>query len=153
MKSDSKEWDETLIHQLFHTYDAEQICKIKIPRSEVEDCVAWHEEKSGVFTVRSAYKVGENLKQQNNALASSSRNDADDRSIWDLIWKIKVPEKVRIFAWRVATNTLPTKENKWKRTLKLDNTCSICGGEVENEFHATVNCTKARALRKEMRSH
>lgn len=40
MKAGSKEWDEPLIHQLFHKYDADEICKIKIPRSEVDDCVA-----------------------------------------------------------------------------------------------------------------
>ncbi|KAI5003478.1 hypothetical protein ZWY2020_030638 [Hordeum vulgare] len=60
---------------------------------------------------------------------------------------------MRIFAWRVATKTLPTKENKWKRTLELDNTCSICGREAEDEFHATVSCTKARTLREGIRVH
>ena len=58
---------------------------------------------------------------------SRSSNEADNRSIWDLIWKAKVPEKVRIFAWRVATETLPRKENKRKITLVVDNICNICG--------------------------
>jgi hypothetical protein len=114
MHKDKKEWNEALIHQLFHNYDAEEICKIKIPQTDVGDCVAWHEEKSGVFSVHGAYKLGSQLKQQSNMTASSSVRDAKDRSIWDYIWKAKVPEKVRIFAWRVATETLPTKENKWK---------------------------------------
>lgn len=69
------------------------------------------------------------------------------------IWKAKVPEKIRIFAWRVATETLPTKENKRKRTLEVDNICNICGKEKEDEFHAVMSCTKARALREEMRAH
>lgn len=83
--------------------------------------------------------------------ASSSANDADNRSIWDFIWRTKGPEKVRILAWRVATKTLPTKENKWKRTLELDNICNICGRETEDEYHAVIKCTKTRALRDELR--
>lgn len=147
----SKEWNKPLIHQLFHEYDAEEICKIKIPSSEAEDCIAWHEEKTGIFSVRSAYKLGANLKQQGSLRQSSSANEADNRSIWDFIWKTKVPEKVRILAWRVATKTLSTKENKWKRTLELDNICNICGRETEDEYHAVIQCTKARALREELR--
>lgn len=55
MKPNEKEWDEALIHQLFYEFDAMEICKIKLPRRDIEDCVAWHGEKSGSFSVRSAY--------------------------------------------------------------------------------------------------
>jgi hypothetical protein len=40
-----------------------------------------------------------------------------------------------------------------KRTLETDDICNICGREVESSFHATVTCTKAKALRHEMRKH
>jgi ribonuclease HI len=46
---------------------------------------------------------------------------------------------------------LPTKKNKYRRKLELDSTCNICGCEDETSFHATVACTKSRALREEMR--
>jgi hypothetical protein len=48
---------------------------------------------------------------------------------------------------------LATKKNKFRRNLELNSTCSICGREEEDSFHATVNCTMARALRWEMRKH
>lgn len=35
--------------------------------------------------------------------------------------------------------------------MELDSICNICGKETEDEYHATVSCTKARALRMEMR--
>jgi ribonuclease HI len=56
-----------------------------------------------------------------------------------------------VFAWRVATDSLATKKNKWRRTLETNATCDICGTEVEDAFHATVRCSKARALRDSMR--
>ena len=64
-----------------------------------------------------------------NMTPSRSSNEADNRSIWDLIWNVKVPEKVRIFAWRLATEKLPRKENKRKITLVVDNICNICGSK------------------------
>lgn len=76
-----KEWNEALVHQLFHRFDAEEICKIKIPRWDLEDCVAWHGERSGVFSVRCAYKLGAQLKHQIRVKASSSGCNADNRSI------------------------------------------------------------------------
>ena len=106
-------------------------------------------EKSGVFSVKSAYKLAENLARSSNIPSSSSR-EPTDRSIWDLIWKTKVPGKVRIFSWRVATNTLATIEIKHKRTLELDAICRICGNGRENEFHTVVMCTKSKALRSAM---
>jgi hypothetical protein len=40
-----------------------------------------------------------------------------------------------------------------RRSLETDGMCNICGREEEDSFHATINCTKARALRYEMRKH
>jgi len=35
----------------FNPADVEEIKKIKIPAREAEDFIAWHMEKSGIFTV------------------------------------------------------------------------------------------------------
>lgn len=152
MQPDGTGWNTDLIRQLFYRFDAEAICNIKLPKGKVEDCLAWHYEKKGIFSVRSAYWLAATQQHQNNQRASSSTNDVDDRSIWGIIWKAKVPGKIRIFGWRVATNTLATKKNKWRRTLEVDSTCKICGNGEEDEFHAVVACTKSRALRNEMRA-
>ena len=151
LRADGAGWDTEKVHQLFYHFDDEAICSIRLPSTETEDTLAWHFEKSGVFTVRSAYRLAVSLQKQSKNPASSSTNDTDNQSIWDIIWKAKVPEKIKIFGWRVATNTLPTNKNKWKRTLEVDNVCKICGTEEEDEFHAVVSCTKSKALRHEMR--
>ena len=83
--------------------------------------------------------------------SNSHQNQSQGRSSWDLIWKTKVPPKVWVFGWRVATDSLVTKRNKWRRTLEVDSTCNICGKDEENAYHATVSCPKAIALRHAMR--
>ena len=98
MLPDRKEWNEDLIRQIFYPFDADVICKIPIPNSDAEDRLAWHYENNGVFSVKSAYKLAANLAQSGHAPSSSARG-ANDRSIWDLIWKSNVAGKVRIFGW------------------------------------------------------
>jgi hypothetical protein len=146
----TKEWKVDLVKQIFHDFDADVICNLKIPRAEVEDCVAWHYEKKGIFTVKSAYK--DSLKRNTTAVATSSSRDPGDRSIWDVIWKTKIPDKVKIFGWRVATNSLATKHNAFKRTIAVDDVCEICGMEQEDEFHAIIRCTRSTALRHAMKA-
>jgi hypothetical protein len=87
-------------------------------------------------------------------IASQGNNNTGDasRSLWECIWSAPVPTKVRIFGWRLVADNLATKNNKWRRNLETINTCSICGTETKNSYHATMSCTKARALRHMMRN-
>jgi hypothetical protein len=43
------------------------------------------------------------------------------------------------------------RKNKIKRKLEVDGICAVCGCEDESSYHATVACTKSKALRQEMR--
>jgi hypothetical protein len=47
------------------------------------------------------------------------------------IWGCPSPQKVRIFAWKLATNGLATWDNKFKRNLEVADICVICGVERE----------------------
>uniref|UniRef100_A0A452XQ96 Reverse transcriptase zinc-binding domain-containing protein n=1 Tax=Aegilops tauschii subsp. strangulata TaxID=200361 RepID=A0A452XQ96_AEGTS len=149
--SDRNEWNVELINQMFPAFDANEICRIKLPTRKTEDCIAWHAERSGIFSVKSAYRLATRIKQRDNVPASSSSCAADGRSIWNLIWKSNVPQKVKVTGWRIATESVATKQNKMHRTLEKMARCSICGLEDENEYHAVIACTKARALRSELR--
>lgn len=109
MRPNSKEWNTELINQIFHKFDADEICKIRIPSNAVDDCVAWHYEKTGVFTVKSAYKLADSLKRNGTAMASSSARDPGDRSVWDVIWKANIPEKNQDL-WMEGRYTIPCHE-------------------------------------------
>ena len=94
----TREWNVPLINQLFYRFDAEEICKIKLPVSETEDHLAWNYEKNGIFTVRSAYRLGMNLKQQEGIVGSFRSISYGRENLWNLVWKAQVPHKVRIVA-------------------------------------------------------
>lgn len=146
-----RHWNVELINQIFYHFDAEEICKLRIPSVATEDSIAWHYEKSGQFTVKSAYKLADMIKRNTTSGASSSNSEVGVRNLWDIIWKARVPEKIKIFGWRVAANSLATKQNTCRRTITTDNVCSLCGCEEEDEFHAVSACTRSKALRFTMR--
>lgn len=106
----TKEWNTVLINQIIHPFDADEICKLRIPSNQAKDCVAWHYEKIGVFIVKSAYKLADAIKIQQTKLVSSSTRVVGDRNIWDLIWKSSVPEKIKKLDGELLRNTTPSEE-------------------------------------------
>ena len=70
----------------------------------------------------------------------------------EMLWSCGAPPKVCVFAWKAARGALATKENKQRRQLEHDEICTICGQEIESNFHALVRCPHARNLWTAMRS-
>nr|XP_051228987.1 uncharacterized protein LOC127346758 [Lolium perenne] len=142
----TKTWDEPTIRSLFFPPDAEEILKINLPSSNARDTIAWAHESNGIFTVRSAYRLGRSLQSNEKNTASSSRPDGE-RPLWNLIWSTKVPPKLKTFCWKLATNSLGVQTLRCNRNMDILPTCSICGCEPEDAYHAVMTCTKANALR------
>jgi len=69
------------------------------------------------------------------------------------LWSAQVPEKVKVFAWKVANNGIPTQANKCYRHLSQLESCELCGSQREDCFHACVKCPHAVARRHAMRAH
>jgi len=146
-------WEEEVLRRFFHHFDVEEILKIRLHRREVEDVIAWHYERTGLFSVRSAYCLGVNLTEVEAGSISSSSNLDGTRPAWKKPWKLPVPHKVRIFAWMLIQGGLATKCNKKKRTIIQEAICDLCGKEVETEHHAVIRCNHAVSLREAMREN
>lgn len=140
-------WDVAQIRRCFLNIDTELILSICLSPRQEEDFLAWHPDKSGRFSVRSAYNLACRLA---NTEGSSSSSALHSRKSWDLIWKCKLPQKIKIFAWKVASNCLATMDNKRKRKLVNSDICIICNREVENSVHALCKCPRASALLSDM---
>ena len=119
----------------FLPVDVEAILKIRTSPRLQDDFLAWQSEKSGCFTVRSAYHLAVlNHIDQIAGGASSSRPDGR-RSIWNLVWKSSVPQKMKIFAWKAVTGALATYVNMRRRHLETIGTYRLCGLAEEDSFH------------------
>jgi hypothetical protein len=83
MNYDGRSWNLSVLRELFHEHDVQAIQQIQIPQQAMEDRIAWHYESTGVFTVKSAYRLALKLKHQNRDNASSSANPDGERSLWN----------------------------------------------------------------------
>jgi hypothetical protein len=45
------------------------------------------------------------------AVPESSNTEEEERN-WKILWKVAVPSKLRLFAWRLARSSLPTGEGE-----------------------------------------
>lgn len=126
-----------------------EIQKIKLTSCVDEDFVAWAPEKSGLFSVRSAYKLASD-EVSNPCIASTSAQPDGSRIGWNYIWRNAAPPKVQAFAWRLATDSLATWNNKTKRNLEINTICPVCGREEEDSFHVFCTCNHAVRLWKAM---
>ena len=100
-------WDEELINDLFWPVDAHQILQIPLTSGR-EDVVAWHHNRNGFFSVRSAYhcqwihKFGENRVNEQASVVG-------EEEVWAKLWKLNVPAKIKNFGWRVLHGLLPCR--------------------------------------------
>jgi hypothetical protein len=63
--------------------------------------------------------------------------------IWKELWNLKIPGKVKLFAWRSCQNLLPTRDDLFKRKVIQDPSCPSCGLEVETVIHSLWSCPAA----------
>lgn len=144
-------WRTDVVHKYFMEHDAEQILQLKLPRSKAEDFIAWLHEKSGAYSVKSAYKLARDLQSEEDGTRQMSSSNQNGSPVWKSFWKIPLPHKVLIFGWKVANNGLATQDNKKRRGIEVTSMCKICGVEEESCMHALIRCNHAKTLRDEMR--
>jgi hypothetical protein len=75
--------------------------------------------------------------------------DASDRQAvqkkWSMLWGIKVLSKVRVFLWRLARCSLPSKDVLLHRNMSDSSACSICGAR-DSWRHSLIECNMARCV-------
>ena len=81
IKENAREWNEEVLKFFFYSNDVAEILKIKLPRRGEEDIIAWHYEKTGCFSVRSAYRLGMDILEAEKQTSSSSCTSGD-RPAW-----------------------------------------------------------------------
>jgi hypothetical protein len=66
------------------------------------------------------------------------------RDVCKGLWKLKVPNTVKIFTWRACNSLLPTKENLCRRGVVMDPLFPCCKLEVETTSHVLWFCPALR---------
>lgn len=137
-------WDSEKINRLFHPIVALKILQTPIGLTGGEDKLIWPHEKSGVFSVSSGYHV-----IRADALAGTpqpSSSLSPPKELWETIWSASVPQKVKLFLWKVCSNALAVKRNLFCRRISPSDLCPVCLQEPETTEHTFLLCPWTRAV-------
>ncbi|KAA3467670.1 reverse transcriptase [Gossypium australe] len=93
-------------------------------------------EASGEFSVRSAYKLLQIVKDNPRAYALQNVY----RKFYKKLWLLNLPTKIKITIWKVSWSYLPTKVNMRYRKLVKDASCPRCGERAETIDHLFREC-------------
>ncbi|XP_075666035.1 uncharacterized protein LOC142635854 [Castanea sativa] len=64
--------------------------------------------------------------------------------VWSTLWRLHIPNKLKIFGWRVCHDILPTRENLARKRIIEDRTCEICTRGDESALHVLWECSVAQ---------
>jgi len=141
-------WNISVLNEFFSPLDVDTILSIPISTRIQEDFWAWHYEKKGVFTVRSAYHMIIHKCDQVDS-ADANRSERSDQSAmkkeWKSLWAVKVPSKINMFLWRLARHSLPTNDVRHHRHMADSSACYFCG-QQDSWRHSLLECNVAKCI-------
>jgi len=141
---DAKTWRRDRLVEAFLPFEVTTILNIPLCHHLPEDSIIWVGNKKGIFSVKSAYYVAKKLLDS-DIQGETSRGDVR-APLWKRIWQLNIPEKIRIFAWRLCMNAIPTMVNLNRRGIQVDVLCPICKMEEEAVEHVILRCELAKAV-------
>lgn len=129
---DSHTWDSDLIQCEFLAHEAKIIMGIPLSILNSPDMQVWSPSSLGVYTTRSAYR----LLSLSKRLSLPNCSDPSRRKhMWNGIWSLQVPHKIKHLLWKAANDAIPTLYNLWRRWVVQAVVCPGCAAECEDTFH------------------
>lgn len=99
------------------------------------DRIIWFHDLRGIYTTKSGH-----------FLACLKKGFGPNRLFWWLIWKLKIPSKLKIFVWRIGHSLLPTNAKIATINPNHNNLCPRCNFLTETLVHALRDCDHAKAI-------
>ncbi|GFZ17289.1 hypothetical protein Acr_26g0005590 [Actinidia rufa] len=106
----------------------------------------WHYTWKGKFTLNSAYYL--DLVSVNEELQTGSSGDGRKVDwFWKMLWQLKIPTKIKVFAWKCCLEILPVKAQLMKKKVSVNgHECEVCGGGLESVRHCFQECDFAEIV-------
>jgi hypothetical protein len=91
-----REWDVPLLRTVLFPHEVQDVLKVRLSDRAQDDHIAWFYEKTGVFSVKSAYHLAMSLGCLNLDQPGCSARADGSRPVFKCIWSANVPPKVRV---------------------------------------------------------
>lgn len=76
----------------------------------------------------------------------SSSSGGAYHSLWQTIWRARVPPKVKVCGWHICCDILPTRSNLNKKGVRVAESCSCYDKAHKTDSHALRDCSFSRAV-------
>lgn len=96
--------------------------------------------KEEKYSVKSSYKVFMNSKIE----TSSSVNPME--SVWENLWKLKVPPKIKHLCMMALNDMTPTKFDLKNRGIDTFIECPISLNDIESSYHSFFGCPRDKEI-------
>jgi len=127
MLQDQNRWDIPFLEAIFYQQIVSHIINTPLYPCVKKDMLVWSKETNGDYSVRSAYHFSMQELLDTYAFKIPKK--------WDMIWKLKVPPKVKNFMWRLTRNVLPTRTRLRYKRVNCPGNCVLCNSTKENSLH------------------
>ncbi|CAN1167394.1 Putative ribonuclease H protein At1g65750 [Linum perenne] len=135
MTNSEGQWDFQRLEKFLPPEAVDMVVGMSPPRaSSGSDDWVWGLEKSGMFSIRSAYNI------------ICNHEFAQNPNLWKTVWRWKGPNRITHFLWLAAKEKLLTNEARSRRGLCLGGDCRWCSGEAESTAHVLRDCNFAKAF-------
>uniref|UniRef100_A0A2C9V942 Uncharacterized protein n=1 Tax=Manihot esculenta TaxID=3983 RepID=A0A2C9V942_MANES len=74
----------------------------------------------------------------------------DKEAIWEHIWALKCPQRVRNFIWLACRGKILTNEERFRRGLTNNEACGLCGTHQESVLHVLRDCRMIKSVWREV---
>ncbi|CAN0846303.1 LINE-1 retrotransposable element ORF2 protein [Linum grandiflorum] len=139
-------WLEDKLQRYFSPRSVELIRMIPLPKTRIADKLTWACSPNGNFSVNSAYHLAlDNGIAPNSDYRLSFGPHICDDSFWKTIWGRSLPPKLKIFLWKIFTNSLPLNLPLSTRISNVQPSCPVCSSESESREHLFLNCWVTKA--------
>ena len=139
----TKQWDRGKVNAWFQPPSRDEVLQIRLRSLEGRDTLIWNENKAQTFSVRISYQVALRMKGTGNGEHSRVQ---EDKPVWNRLWQLSIPPKVRNFVWRASSDILPIRASLACRQVPIDPKCAMCGSSDETVLHILWQCPLARNL-------
>lgn len=63
---------------------------------------------------------------------------------WSKLWKLQIPNKMKVMLWRFCRNTIPVRNILRGRGVPVPIGCPMCVGDIEHMNHLFIDCNYAK---------
>ncbi|CAI9116127.1 OLC1v1017199C1 [Oldenlandia corymbosa var. corymbosa] len=142
-------WQHPLLRTLFPDHLLPNILSIYLPcESQANvDTLYWSLDPLGKYIVRSGYHQATNINVHSTTTPSTSQGgQLIPPAIWKKLWNAALPEKIKIFFWRVLLRACPTMQALATRSIVSAGVCLRCEEESESAAHMLLECPRSQTI-------